>query len=178
MESQLSRMMTESISVRTQMIDPDEDAKPPRGAEISYLDARALKFWHGKPTDVDIILQLMKQDLEQAQNSGNKEAYRVKSAEMARLLSELGKPEGAIEYYCLSFFLFWHRNTFELKVDSVYAYDYEAKRIDECGKLCGYSFDQTLSTFQKALRTYNPFGLGTEHNVAAVQQVFKKALSV
>lgn len=307
METQLSRMMTESISVRTQTIDPDEDVKPPRGAEISYLDARALKFWHGKPTDyeipayyaesafgrnvgpalgrllcgkylayssveksislktvpelkeilakhelkvsgrkselvhrimdnlssheietlfptgvyeitpkgehaleaysivftserlglglpyyrlikgkesapeaadVDIILQLMKQDLEQAQNSGNKEAYRVKSAEMARLLNELGKPEGAIEYYCLSFFLFWHRNTFELKVDSVYAYDYEAKRIDECGKLCGYSFDQTLSTFQKALRTHNPFGLCTEHNVAAVQQVFKKALSV
>ena len=307
MESQLSRMMTESISVRTQTIDPDEDVKPPKGAEISYLDARALKFWNGKSTDyeipayyaesafgrnvgpalgrllcgkylsyssieksisqktipelksiliehdlktsgkkaelvhrlmdnlssneiealfpfsvyeitpkgehaleaysiiftserlgtgfpyyrlikekestptatdIDIILRMLRQDLDNAQKAGNKELYRVKSAETARLLDNLGKPEEALEYYCLSFFLFWYRNAVELRIDSSSAYDYDAKRIDKCGKLCGYSLSRTLEEFQAALRKHNPFGLCTSHNVVAAQKIFRNALSV
>lgn len=32
-------------------IDPDENVQTPKGAEINYLDAQALKFWDGKTTD-------------------------------------------------------------------------------------------------------------------------------
>jgi len=35
-------------------IDEDEQIKTPKGAELSYLDARALKFWGGKRTDYKV----------------------------------------------------------------------------------------------------------------------------
>lgn len=307
MESQISRMLQESVTVETQSIDPDENVATPKGAEISYLDAQALKFWDGKTTDfevpryyadsafgrnvcpalrrllnggyldlariersinlktvpelkpiltahnlkisgkkaelvhrlvsnlsdrelaylfptrvyeitpkgekalepysiifantkygtdfpyyrllkekestpldedIDILLRMFDKDLNSAQSSGNKETYRVKSMEKAHLLNSIGRPEDAIEYYCLSFFLFWYRNTFELKVTSTFGYEYDAKRIDACGAECGYSLEETLKTFQRTLRKYNPFGLCTSRNISIAQQVFRKALSV
>lgn len=307
MESQISRMLRESVTVETRSVDPDENVPMPNGAKISYLDAEALNFWDGRQTDykipgyyadsafgrnvgpalqralkngylvlggieksinlktvpelkailaehelkisgkkaelvhrlvdnlssqelkelfpvgvyeitpkgeqaletysiiftgkklgtsfpyyrllkekeatpavedVDIILRMEMQDLNIAQKSKDIERYRTKSMEMAGLLNSLGQPEKAIEYYCLSFFIFWYRNTFDLKIDNIFAYEYDAKRIDECGKLCGYSFDQTLKIFQVALIRNNPFGLCTNRNITAAQQVFKKALSV
>ena len=54
MESQISRMMVESVTVETRHVDPDENVKKPRGAEISYLDAEALHFWDGRRTDYNI----------------------------------------------------------------------------------------------------------------------------
>jgi len=42
------------ITVRTERVDPDEDLKTPAWAELSYLDAQALEFWNGKPTDFQI----------------------------------------------------------------------------------------------------------------------------
>ena len=38
------------ISIRTARIDPDEGLETPAWAELSYLDAQALKFWNGKTT--------------------------------------------------------------------------------------------------------------------------------
>lgn len=42
------------ISIHTEHIDPDEGLKTPVWAELSYLDAQALEFWNGKPTDFQI----------------------------------------------------------------------------------------------------------------------------
>lgn len=42
------------ISIHTEHIDPDEGLKTPAWAELSYLDAQALEFWNGKPTDFQI----------------------------------------------------------------------------------------------------------------------------
>lgn len=53
-ESQLSRMLQESVTVETRSVDPDENIATPKGAEINYLDARALEFWDGRRTDYEI----------------------------------------------------------------------------------------------------------------------------
>ena len=42
------------ISIRTERIDPDEGLETPAWAELSYLDAEALKFWNGKSTGFQI----------------------------------------------------------------------------------------------------------------------------
>lgn len=42
------------ISIHTERIDPEEGLETPAWAEISYLDARALEFWNGRPTDFQI----------------------------------------------------------------------------------------------------------------------------
>ena len=42
------------VEVKIHHIDPDEEIQSPKGAMISYLDARALVFWNGKRTDYQI----------------------------------------------------------------------------------------------------------------------------
>lgn len=306
-ENLFPHMLSEPSSVRSQSMDEDENTTPPKDAEISYLDAKALKFWNKKRTDFDvpgyyadsafgrnvrpalrrllnggyldlagiersinlktvpelktilsehglkpsgkkaelvnrlmsnlsnqeleflfptrvyeitpkgehaleaysiiftnekmgvglpyyrlikekemtpseddtsIILRILLQDMVYAQKEKNQESYRVKSMETARVLRDLGKVEESIQYYCLSFFMSWYRNTFEFQINNISAYEYDAKRIDECGKLCGYSLDRTLDVFQKSLLKHNPFGLCTPRNVSAAQQTFRRALSV
>lgn len=54
MESQFSHMLQEAVTVETRSVDPDENVATPKGAEISYLDARALEFWDGRRTDYEI----------------------------------------------------------------------------------------------------------------------------
>lgn len=39
------------VEIRFERSDPDEGVETPQGAELSYLDAQALKFWDGKKTD-------------------------------------------------------------------------------------------------------------------------------
>lgn len=151
------------------------------GFGIPYY--RLLKEKKATPAaeDTDIILRILQQDLDNAQKSGNmanREAYRVRASEIGRFLKGLGRTDEAIEYFCLSFFLFWHRNTFELKANSIIAYGYDAKRIDECGKLCGYSFNRTLEIFQSTLRKHNPFDLCTSQNIRKAVDVFRQSLAM
>lgn len=54
MESQLSRMLSDSIAVEARSIDSGENVITPKGAKISYLDAQALKFWDGRRTDYKV----------------------------------------------------------------------------------------------------------------------------
>lgn len=54
MESQLSRILQESVTVEARSIDPDENVPMPKGAAISYLDAQALNFWDKRRTDFEI----------------------------------------------------------------------------------------------------------------------------
>lgn len=42
------------VSIHTESIDVDAEVETPEGAEISYLDAKALKFWNKKRTDFQI----------------------------------------------------------------------------------------------------------------------------
>lgn len=40
--------------ISTSSVDEDERIKTPKGAELSYLDSRALRFWNGKRTDYKV----------------------------------------------------------------------------------------------------------------------------
>lgn len=146
----------------------------------SFPHYRLMKEKEATPSmeDTDILLRMFLQDLNSAQKSRNQEAYRIKSMETANFLNTLGRPEAAMEYYCLSFFMFWYRNTFEFKVNNIFAYEYDAKRIDRCGELCGYSLNKTLEAFQTSLRKNDPFGFCTSRNIATALSVFRKALCV
>lgn len=42
------------VSIHTESVDVDEEVDTPEGAEISYLDAKALKFWNKKKTDFEV----------------------------------------------------------------------------------------------------------------------------
>lgn len=39
------------VSIHTESVDVDAEVETPEGAEISYLDAKALKYWNKKKTD-------------------------------------------------------------------------------------------------------------------------------
>lgn len=48
-------LQPESIAeVSFSRIDPDENVQSPKGAELSYLDAKALRFWNRKHTDFTV----------------------------------------------------------------------------------------------------------------------------
>ncbi len=42
------------MSIHTKSVDVDAEVETPAGAKISYLDAKALKFWNKKKTDFEI----------------------------------------------------------------------------------------------------------------------------
>lgn len=42
------------FEIHTERLDPDAEIKTPAGADLSYLDAKALKFWNGKTTIYEI----------------------------------------------------------------------------------------------------------------------------
>ena len=42
------------ITIRTESVDVEAGLEAPEGAEISYLDAKALEFWNNKKTDFEI----------------------------------------------------------------------------------------------------------------------------
>lgn len=58
--SLLAKALQEEVSANTssvvfhRRIDPDENIQAPKGAALTYLDARALEFWGGKRTDYKI----------------------------------------------------------------------------------------------------------------------------
>lgn len=141
---------------------------------------RLLKEQEENPDDSNeaIFLRLLSDDINRALKNGEHEQYRIGTQKLAQYLNTIGQPEDAIQCYCLSFFMFWYRNAFDLKVNNTFAYEYGAKRIDECGKICGYSFDQTLKVFRTSLHTRNPFNLCTKRNIATAEKVLKDALSI
>lgn len=44
----------EPFKIYTEQIEPDDDVPTPSGAELTYLDAKALQFWDKKRTDYNI----------------------------------------------------------------------------------------------------------------------------
>lgn len=126
-----------------------------------------------------IFLRLLVENVNKASKSRQPEQYRIAVQQMARFLETIGRPSTAMQYYCLSFFMFWHRNTVELKINTTPdVYGYISKEIDHCGQLCGYSLEQTLQEFQQALKTHNPFGFCTQRNISSSIMAFKSAISV
>lgn len=126
-----------------------------------------------------IFLRLLAESINTASKSGEPEQYRVAVQKMAQFLDTIGRSSTAMQYHCLSFFMFWHRNTVELRINTTPdVYGYMAKGIDHCGQLCGYSLEQTLQEFQKALKVHNPFGFCTNRNINLAIYAFKSAISV
>lgn len=126
-----------------------------------------------------IFLRLLAENINRASKSGVPEQYRIAVQQMARFLDTIGRSSTAMQYHCLSFFMFWHRNTVELRINTTPdVYGYMAKAIDRCGQMCGYSLEQTLREFQQALKTHNPFGFCTNRNISLALNAFKSAISV
>lgn len=148
---------------------------------LSFPFYRLLKKKEANPSlaDEEILLGLLLDDLDKADQSGERETYRVTAEKTARFLEETGKIKKAFGIYCVAFFMFWYRNTSNLNVDGpAEAYAYQAKAIDRCGKLCGYSFKEMLTQFRASVQEINPFSLGTNRNIDRAIKVFREALSV
>lgn len=127
----------------------------------------------------DIFISLLAENISKALKGNNHESYRIAVEKMARFMDHIGRTSDSMQYYCLSFFMFWYRNTTILKVrESVDVYGYMSRGIDRCGQMCGYNLEQTLREFQQALKKHNPFGLCTNRNINLAISVFKSAISV
>lgn len=127
----------------------------------------------------DIFIRLLVENINKALKGNDQEFYRISVEKMARFLEELGRISGAMQYHCLSFFMFWYRNAVILKAhESVDVYGYMAHGIDHCGQMCGYSLEQTLQEFRQALKAHNPFGLCTNRNINLALDAFKSAIFV
>ena len=126
-----------------------------------------------------IFLRLLADNINKASKSKEPEQYRIAVQKMARFLDTIGRPSTAMQYHCLTFFMFWHRNTMELKINATPdVYGYMAKEIDHCGQMCGYSLDKTLQEFQQSLKTHNPFGFCSNRNINWALNAFKSSISV
>lgn len=127
----------------------------------------------------DIFIRLLAENINKALKGNNQESYRIAIEKTARFMGEIGRISDSLQYYCLSFFMFWYRNTAELKINTAPdVYGYAARGIDRCGQMCGYSLEQTLQEFQQALKKHNPFGLCTNRNIDLALNAFKTAISV
>lgn len=127
----------------------------------------------------DIFIRLLAEDINKALKGNNPDTYRIAVEKMARFMDEIGRISDSIQYHCLSFFMFWYRNTAELKINTTPdVYGYMSHGIDRCGQMCGYSLEQTLQEFQQALKKHNPFGLCTNRNISLAIGAFKSAISV
>lgn len=307
MESQISRMLRESVTVETRSIDPDENVSTPKGAEISYLDARALEFWDGKRTDFeipahysetafgrnvgpalnrllqwgylersgleknislktipelksilaehelktsgkkgelicrlrnnlsdyellelfptsvysmtekgraaikpytilrvndiyslgfsyyrllserennpnvsdeDLLVRLLSQETQKCYMSRDVSKFQEVVTKSARFLQENDAIQQALDCYILGFFAFEMQVKDYPQMHTRGQSAYLAARIEECGKVEGYTLEQVIERIRTTLEKNHPFGLATRQNINFVISVFKKVLSV
>lgn len=306
-ESQLSHMLQESVTVETRSVDPDENVATPKGAEISYLDARALEFWDGKRTDYeipsyysesafgrnvgpalkrllqggylkrssvdknislktipelkavlaehelktsgkkgelicrlrdnlseyellelfptgvysmtekghtaikpytiihvndiyslgfsyyrllserennpnvsdeDLLVKLLSHETQKCYMSRDISKFQEVVTKSARFLLENGAIQQALDSYILGFFAFEMQVKDYPQMHTRGQSAYLAARIEECGKVEGYTLEQVIERIRTTLEKNHPFGLATRQNINFVISVFKKVLSV
>lgn len=149
------------------------------GLGFSYYRLTQEKEKDPHSSNESIFLRLLAENINKALRSRKSEQYRIEVQKMAQFLDTIGRPSIAMQYHCLSFFMFWYRNTMELKIEPIpNVYGYMSHRIDRCGQMCGYSLEQTLQEFQQALKKHNPLGLCTNRNINLALNAFKSSISV
>lgn len=143
---------------------------------ISYY--RLLKEKAKTPDEENnvILTRILSEDIQQCYREQNQAKYQFLIDKTARFMREIGEFDSAFECCSLSFFM-W---TMEMKEHNISSGDgqtfYMAKGVEEAGKLCGYSFDSVVSTFQETIRRVNPFALGSDTNINYSVQKLRSAL--
>lgn len=143
---------------------------------ISYY--RLLKEKEKNPDEENnvILTRILSEDIQQCYKEQNRAKYQFCIDKTARFMREIGEFDSAFECCSLSFFM-W---TMEMKEHNISSGEgqtfYMAKGVEEAGKLCGYSFDAVVSTFQETIRRVNPFALGSDTNINYAIQKLRSAL--
>lgn len=123
-----------------------------------------------------VLTRILSEDIQQCYKEQNRTNYQFCIDKTARFMREIGEFTSSFECYSLSFFM-W---TMEIKEHNISSGEgqtfYMAKGIEEAGKLCGYSFNAAVSTFQETIQRVNPFALGSATNINYAVKKLRSAL--
>ena len=132
-----------------------------------------------KASDEDnnvVLTRILSEDIQQCYKEQNRTNYQFCIDKTARFMREIGEFTSSFECYSLSFFM-WAMEMKEHNISSGEGQTfYMAKGVEETGKLCGYSFDTAISTFQETIRRVNPFALGSDTNINYALHKLRSAL--
>lgn len=153
------------------------DANIGHALGFSYYRLIAERAAHPEESDHEILSRLLSDDIAESLRSGNKERYQELLLLKGRFLHESGEDASAFEYYVLSYFM-WALNFRTLGLTDHPQCYYQAKHIEECGILCGYSAGDVYDRMRDIITEVNPFGLATGYNVKYALKLFSTSLKI
>lgn len=122
-------------------------------------------------SDQIILTRLLSQDIQDTYRRNDKFRFVEVTCRTGRFLEEIPEYDAAFDCYVLSFFV-WSRITSNVSPHE----NYFVLNIDRCGKLCGYSLNQTLNRIEQVLRENNPFALTTHYSINDTISLFKRSV--
>ena len=152
------------------------DASDGHGLNFSHYRLIREKAASPNEEDDDILLRMLFEDLDRYHASGSQEFYQMTAGHAARLLRETGRSEDAFECSAVSYFL-WVMTLQSMHQSPPPTQAYHmAKGLEQSAVACGYSLEQMLSAFPKAVEQSNPFSLATTANISLALQFLKDSL--
>lgn len=153
------------------------DANECYALRLSYYRLISERVQHPEESDNDILSRLLSDDINKALKAGNKEGYQEAMLTKGRFLHSIGEDASAFEYYVLSYFM-WALDFRKLNLTDHTQCYYQARYIEECGKLCGYSLNDVYGKMKGFITEVNPFGLATGYNVKYTLKLFSDSLGI
>lgn len=154
------------------------EANDHHGLGLSYYRLTQERAEHPEDEDNVILTRLLSQDIQRCYEAGDVSNYVIIINKTGRFMHEIGEERLSLECYILAFFM-WCMDARNLGIpkDSPQNY-YQAKAIDESGKLCGYSLQELREVIYNTVKSNNPFNLGTEQNIRYALSLFNTALGI
>lgn len=153
------------------------EANDRHALHIPYYKLMAERSAHPEEDDNDTLKRILITDANNHIKTDDESGYLETILTLARFLRDIGEPEQAFQYYAISYFL-WALDARKLGIDETAQGYYQAKFIDECGKLCGYSADELIDKLQTVIVSANPFDLATGYNVKYAVKLLRKNLGI
>ena len=153
------------------------DANNSHGLRFSYYRLISERTSHPEEPDLEILSRLLSDDINESIIKGDKSRYQDSMLLKGRFLHETGEDAAAFEYYILSYFM-WAIDARTLGLTDHPQCYYQAKHIEECGMLCGYSIRDVCDRMRNIITEVNPFGLATGYNVKFVLKLFWDSLGM
>ena len=154
------------------------DASDSHGLSFSHYRLIREKAASPHEEDCDILLRMLFEDLDRYHAEGAQESYQITAGHAARFLREIDRSEDAFECSAVSYFLWvMTLQSMQQSPPPIQAY-HMAKGLEQSAVACGYSLEQMLSFFPKAVERTNPFSLATSANIALALQFLKDSLGL
>ena len=153
------------------------DANDAHALGFSYYRLMQERAANTDEGDEDLLLRLLDEDIDRSLHAGERGQYQEFVLRKGRFLHELGADVIAFESYALNYFM-WALDARTLGICDHGQHYHQARHLEQCGKLCGYSLDEVKARMRDVITEINPFGLATGYNVKYVLGQFVSALGI